>query len=419
MAIKTKAWTTGTGNATIQYGGQGDGQITVTSDANDLHIQRSMQIKVKTTDGSDIEKTFTISQAMKPYIDISNAVVTASNQTYNGSAKTPAPTVTLNGTTIPSSGYDVVYSNNTNAGTATITVTGKGDYTGTATGIFIIDKAAPSYTAPARRTGLTYNGSSQYLTTSGSTSDGTVYYSTDGINWYTSRRTGTNAGTYYNYWKLVGDSNHTDINPTQLNDTIIAKASRSMYWNSYPNQLYVGQGLGIDAYPSAGSSDGTLVIQTSNSNIAYYYNGLLYGAGAGSCTVTAYITEGDNYLAAQALYTVYVLENEEVYSESLSSYSHNPDYKSLFSTIGTLVPGNRYNLNITGPNIYVTNIEFLNSSGGYQALATWSNDEDFTVPSDIASWADLSMTRLAIYYSSNADAVNAQSYGDVTIALYH
>lgn len=74
-------------------------------------------------------------------INISAAVVTASNQTYSGRAKTPTPTVTLNGSTVPSSGYNVTYSNNTNAGTATITVTGKGDYTGTARGTFTIAKA--------------------------------------------------------------------------------------------------------------------------------------------------------------------------------------------------------------------------------------------------------------------------------------
>lgn len=31
MNIKTKQWSIGTGSATIEYGGQGDGQITVTN----------------------------------------------------------------------------------------------------------------------------------------------------------------------------------------------------------------------------------------------------------------------------------------------------------------------------------------------------------------------------------------------------
>lgn len=142
MATTTKIWSTGTGSVTIQYTGQGDGQLTITSDPNSLYEARSMQIKVKTTDDS-IERTVTIQQAAKVRIDISTAVVTVSGTyTYSGAAKTPTPTVTLNGSTVPSTGYDVSYSDNINAGTATVTVTGKNEYTGSASGTFTINKAS-------------------------------------------------------------------------------------------------------------------------------------------------------------------------------------------------------------------------------------------------------------------------------------
>ena len=78
-----------------------------------------------------------------------------------------------------------------------------------------IQKATPTYTAPSNA-GYTYNGSSRYLLTSGNTNHGTIYYSSDGTNWSTTRPTATNAGTYYCYWKLDGDSNHTDISSTQV-----------------------------------------------------------------------------------------------------------------------------------------------------------------------------------------------------------
>ena len=54
MATKTKSWSTGTGSATVEYTGQGDGEIIITSDANSLYEARSMQIVVGTTDGSGI-----------------------------------------------------------------------------------------------------------------------------------------------------------------------------------------------------------------------------------------------------------------------------------------------------------------------------------------------------------------------------
>ena len=305
MTTKTKQWTDGS-SATIQYGGQGDGQIIITSDPNEHYEARSMQITVETADGSGIQRAITVNQAAKQRIDISTAVVTAATQTYNGSAKTPTPTVTLNGSTVPSTGYDIAYSNNTNAGTATIIVTGKGDYTGTATGTFTINKATPSYTAPATRS-LTYSGSSQYLTTSGSTSHGTIYYSKDGSNWYTSRRTGTNAGTYYCYWKLVGDSNHTDISSTYLGTTSIAKASRSISWNSYPSSLNVGQSGSLSASVSAGSGDGTISYSSSNSSKASVSGSTVTAVSRGSCTIYASISEGTNYLSASTSYTISIL----------------------------------------------------------------------------------------------------------------
>ena len=79
--------------------------------------------------------------------DISTCTVTLSppSYTYNGSAKKPTVTV-KNGSTALKSGtdYTVVYKNNINAGTATITVTGKGNYIGTNSKTFTIKKAASS-----------------------------------------------------------------------------------------------------------------------------------------------------------------------------------------------------------------------------------------------------------------------------------
>lgn len=263
MATKTINWNKGGGSFTVTYGGSGNGTIVVTSDANPLHEGRSQNLTVKTTKGGTVPKTITVAQAMKPYIDLTNAVVTAANQTYSGSALTPTPTVKLNGVTIPSTGYDVTYNNNTNAGTATITITGKGDYTGTANGSFTINKATPTYTSPVASTNLTYSGSSQYLTTTGSTNHGTIYYSSDGINWYITRRTGTNAGSYTTYWKLTGDANHNDVASTAIT-TSIAKAAPTYTAPTKKTGLtYTGSS---QALLNAGStSHGTIYYSLDNS----------------------------------------------------------------------------------------------------------------------------------------------------------
>lgn len=69
----------------------------------------------------------------------------ADSYNYTGSAIKPTPTVTLSGKTLTSgTDYTVSYSNNTNAGTATVAIVGKGNYTGTVTKNFTIKKAAVS-----------------------------------------------------------------------------------------------------------------------------------------------------------------------------------------------------------------------------------------------------------------------------------
>lgn len=91
-----------------------------------------------------------------------------------------------------------------------------------------VGKATPTVTPPTVNTGLVYNGNPQALVTAGSTTDGTMYYAigatqpTDG--WNTEVPTGTDARAYTVWYKVVGDNNHKDVNPTPINVTIAPKA---------------------------------------------------------------------------------------------------------------------------------------------------------------------------------------------------
>lgn len=85
-----------------------------------------------------IESTFKIQKK-----DIADATVTLnqSSYTYDTKAKTPSVTVKYNGTTLKkNTDYTLEYSNNTNAGTATVTVKGTGLYDGTVEKTFTIGK---------------------------------------------------------------------------------------------------------------------------------------------------------------------------------------------------------------------------------------------------------------------------------------
>ena len=74
--------------------------------------------------------------------NISSATVniTPLSYVYDGTAKEPTVTVVLGGKTLTAdTDYDVEFSDNTTPGTATVTVTAKGNYAGTATGTFQIN----------------------------------------------------------------------------------------------------------------------------------------------------------------------------------------------------------------------------------------------------------------------------------------
>ena len=77
-------------------------------------------------------------------IDISDATITLSKSTYTYSGKACKPTVsvTLDDIVLSKEDYKIAYKNNTNAGKATVTVTGLGNYTGTVSKKFTIKKAA-------------------------------------------------------------------------------------------------------------------------------------------------------------------------------------------------------------------------------------------------------------------------------------
>ena len=92
---------------------------------------------------------------------IKNAVITYNNSlTYNGSTLSPAVTVKYGNATLKkNTDYTVAYSNNVNAGTGTITITGKGIYGGSVKKTFTIKKLGISATAVSGTGNKIYTGS--------------------------------------------------------------------------------------------------------------------------------------------------------------------------------------------------------------------------------------------------------------------
>ena len=172
--------------------------------------------------------------------EITTFTLSQSSYTYDGSEKKPAVTVTDNNTTVPSSEYTVSYTNNKNAGTATVTLTDKegGNFKINGSKTFTITKADGSLKQnPSGIANLSYNGMAQNLITAGSSETGTVEYSLDKTNYVTTIPTGTDAKSYTVYYRVKGDANHKDASSGSVNVTI-AKAALTISAGYY--EIYEG-----------------------------------------------------------------------------------------------------------------------------------------------------------------------------------
>ena len=126
------------------------------------HIAKNRTIAATTSnDGAIVADCRICGETFKTVKTIAkiNAVsLSSSSYTYDGSAKKPGVTVTdANGAKIASSNYSVAYSNNVKKGTATATVTFKGNYSGTVKKTFEINPAKVS-NVKLSSTSYTYNG---------------------------------------------------------------------------------------------------------------------------------------------------------------------------------------------------------------------------------------------------------------------
>ena len=90
--------------------------------------------------------------------------------------------------------------------------------TATGTVTIKVNKATPTFTAPTAQENLTYTGWEQALITAGSvTSGGTMQYSlTENGTYSPDIPTGTDAGAYTVWYRVIGDANHKDTAPASV-----------------------------------------------------------------------------------------------------------------------------------------------------------------------------------------------------------
>lgn len=176
-------------------------------------------------DSPAVELSVTISSK-----DVTNPTITLSPSSYfyDGKEKKPAVTVKDGDTMIDSKEYAVSYSNNTNIGSATVTITDKegGNYIVSGKTTFSIIDPKTGFVPPSAIPNLEYNGTAQELIEAGSAPDEyTIVYSLDSKNYSADIPKGTDAKSYSVYAKVVDKDNKdkSDIEVYTLTATISPK----------------------------------------------------------------------------------------------------------------------------------------------------------------------------------------------------
>ena len=89
--------------------------------------------------------------------------------------------------------------------------------TATGTVTVKVNKATPTFTAPTAQENLTYTRQEQALITAGMTDHGTMQYSlTENGTYSQDIPTGTDAGAYIVWYRVIGDANHNDTEPASV-----------------------------------------------------------------------------------------------------------------------------------------------------------------------------------------------------------
>ncbi len=176
-------------------------------------------------------KTFSISARAMSDTSVANV----SSQTYTGNGISPLPTITYNNKTLKKdTDYTLSYSNNINAGTATITITGKGNFAGTTSKTFSISARAMSDTSVANISSQTYTGNVISPLPTITYNNKTLKKDTDYTLSYSDN---INAGTAT--ITITGKGNFTGM--TSMTFIITQKSAEKLNISEIANQIYTGK----------------------------------------------------------------------------------------------------------------------------------------------------------------------------------
>lgn len=301
-------------------------------------------------------------------VPVANLAISGiSNKTYTGKAITQTP-VLKNGTVTLKAGtdYTVSYKNNTNAGTATVTFTGKGNYTGTVSKSF---KVNPLSIAGATVTGVSnkvYTGKAITQTPVVKLGTTTLKAGTD----YAVTHSGnTNAGTAT--VTITGKGNYAN---TVKKTFTISKAAQTITVKAAASSVSVGKTTKV----TITGAKGTKTWKSSNTGIATVSGaGVVTAKKVGTVKITATSAATTNYKAASKIVTIKVLPaaTTSLKAENLST-GIRLTWKKVAGASGYLVYRGTTKIKTIGSGTTVTFVDKKAGTNGtkytYKVVATAS-----------------------------------------------
>ena len=164
-----------------------------------------------------------------------------------------------------------------------------------------VNKADPTFTAPTAQENLTYTGQEQALITAGMTDYGTMQYSLTEDGTYSQNiPTGTDAGKYTVWYRVIGDANHNNTTPASVT-VIIGQKPLPITGVTAASKTY-------DGTTNADISSVTFDNVTLNRDTDYTVTASFDDAGVGSgknvtATVTLMGQAAKNYFLEQSSFT--------------------------------------------------------------------------------------------------------------------
>jgi len=216
--------------------------------------------------------------------DASNFTIDAiAAHTYTGSAFTPTVTARDGDKTlVKDTDYTVSYIDNTNAGTAKVTVTGAGNYAGTKTVSFIINKTDPLITTWPSAAAISLGAA-----LSASALSGGVHTTPGSFAWTAPATVPDSVGTHsYSVTFTPADTNNYNTAASNINITVNVPPNYSI-------SLSRGRSVTIDMYDSSSdgwNGNGALRINVNGVDIA---TNIKVQSGGATNTYTLNVTTGD------------------------------------------------------------------------------------------------------------------------------